>query len=107
MDVKTYPFSVQKYAHSIEFYYNRLYNVMAAMDSGEIPMDNDRYDRIYNLYYGDLMELYEAMFNSRDGRVVYLTGKQIGLAKKIVAWASEQRACSLIKSGKVEYLRYC
>jgi len=105
--MKRYPFSIQKHAHSIEFYHNRLFNTMKAMESEEIPMDKARYDRIYDFYYGDLQELYTAMFDSRDGRIVYLTGKQIGLAKKIVAWASEQRANSLIKAGKTQYLQYC
>lgn len=104
---KIYPFSIAKHAHDIEYYYNHLYNVMRDMESGEIPMDNKRYDKISNLYYGDLRELYEMMFNSRDGRIVYLTGKQIGLAKKIVHWASESRANSLIKAGKTQYLQYC
>ena len=105
--MKKYPFGVQAHAHSIEFYHNHLFNTMAAMESGEIPMDKARYDKIHNLYYGDLMDLYEAMFDSRDGRVVYLSGKQIGLAKKIIVWASEQRAKSLIEAGKTEYLQYC
>lgn len=104
---KTYPFSVAKHAHDIEFYRNRLYNTMCDMESGEIPMDGKRYDRIYDFYHGELEELYEMMFNSRDGRVAYLTGKQIGLAKKIVHWASESRANSLIKTGKTRYLQYC
>ena len=107
MSAKTYPFSVQKHAHDIEYYHNHLYCLMRDMESGEIPMDSARYDRIFEFFYGELMELYEMMFNSRDGRVVYLTGKQIGLAKKIVIWASERRADSLIKSGKTEYLQYC
>jgi len=105
--MKLYPFSIQKHAHSIEFYHNHLFNVMYDMQSGVIPMDSARYDQIDQFYHGELQELYEAMFNSRDGRVVYLTGKQIALAKKIVAWASEQRAGSLIKAGKTEYLKYC
>ena len=104
---KTYYFSVRKHAHDIEFYRNRLFNTMKDMESGEIPMDAKRYDRIYDFYHGELEELYEAMFNSRDGITVQLTGKQIALAKKIVAWAHEQRAGSLICAGKTEYLQYC
>lgn len=102
-----YPFSVQKHAHSIEYYHNHLYNTMRDMESGEIPMDAARYDRIADIYYGELQELYEAMFDSRDGRVVYLTGKQIALAKKIVMWASESRANHLREAGKLEYIQYC
>ena len=105
--MKKYPFSVRKHAHSIEFYRNHLYNVMRDMESGEIPMDGKRYDRICDFYDGELSELYDMMFQSRDGYVVYLTGKQLGLAKEIVAWASERRANSLIKAGKMQYLQYC
>ena len=88
---KLYPFSVRKHAHDIELYHNRLYNTICDMQSGEIPMDAARYDKIHNMFYGPLMELYEAMFNSRDGVVVYLTGPQISLAKKVVFWAATYR----------------
>lgn len=104
---KTYPFSVQKHAHDIEFYRNRLFNTMCDMESGEIPMDTKRYDRIYDFYHGPLEELYEMMFTSRDGKTVQLTGKQIGLAKKIVVWASETRARSCIERGRLDLLQYC
>lgn len=103
---KKYPFSVEKHAHDIELYHNRLYNTMYEMEAGEIPMDREKYDKMSNLYYGELSELYEMMFNSRDGRVVYLTGKQIGLAKEIVAWAAEVRTDSLLKSAKGKYIQY-
>lgn len=79
---KTYPFSVRKHAHDIEFYRNRLFNTMHDMEMGEIPMDTKRYDRIYD-------------------------GKQIGLAKKIVIWASETRAQSCIERGRLDLLKYC
>lgn len=104
---KTYPFSVRKHAHDIEFYRNRLFNTMHDMEMGEIPMDTKRYDRIYEMYYGDLEELYSMMFASRDGITVQLTGKQIGLAKKIVIWASETRAQSCIERGRLDLLKYC
>lgn len=107
MSSKLYPFSVRKHAHDIEYYHNHLYNVMRGMESGEIPMDADRYDRISDMYYGELQELYAMMFNSRDGYTVLLTGKQIGLAKQIVLWASDSRANHLIASGKTQYLQYC
>lgn len=103
---KKYPFSVEKHAHDIELYHNRLYNTMYEMEAGEIPMDREKYDKMSNLYYGELRELYEMMFNSRDGRVVYLTGKQIGLAKEIVVWAAETRASSLAAAGKSRYFQY-
>lgn len=105
---KTYPFSVRKHAHDIEFYCNRLFNTMRDMESGEIPMDTKRYDRICDMYDGPLMELRDAIFfNSHDGIVAYLTGPQIALAKKIVMWASETRANSCIKAGRLDLVKYC
>lgn len=105
--MKLYPFSVQKHAHSIELCYNHVKNTMADMEAGEIPMDAARYDRLADFLDEQLLPLYMEMFDSRDGRLVYLTGPQIALAKKIVAWASERRAASLIRAGKDEYLQYC
>lgn len=104
--MKFYPFSM-KNAHSIEYYYNHVKNTMYNMESGEIPMDSVRYNRLSGFLENKLLPLYTAMFDSRDGKVVYLTGEQITLAKKIVAWASEQRAVHLIENGKREFLRYC
>lgn len=104
---KTYYFSVRKHAHDIEFYRNRLWNTMHDMEVGNIPWNQERYDRIEKMYYGELEELHDMMWASRDGITVQLTGKQIALAKKIVFWASEQRAGACIRAGKYEYLQYC
>lgn len=107
MKAKTYFFSAAKHAHDIELYRNRLYNTMADMESGAIPMDTKRFDRIWNMYHGPLEELYEMMFSSRDGIAIQLTGPQIALAKKIVAWAHKDRAAKCIAAGKFQYLQYC
>ena len=104
---KTYYFSVRKHAHDIMFYRNRLWNTMHDMESGEIPMDRERYDRIYDFYYGPLEELTDMLQSTRDGITVQLTGPQIALAKKIVMWASEERANSCIRAGRLDLLRYC
>ena len=104
--VKMYPFSTAKHAHDIELYHNRLFNTMCDMESGEIPMDKVRYNRIHDMYYGELMDLMEAMSGS-CGQVIYLTGKQIGLAKKIVIWASETRAATCIRNGRLDLIKYC
>ena len=105
--MKMYPFSVQKNAHSIEFFHNRIANILYDVEGGQLEMSSDQYNRLRDFFDGELQELYEAMFQSRDGRVVYLTGRQIGLAKKVIVWASEQRAASLIANGKLEFLKYC
>lgn len=107
MSTKTYPFSVRKHAHDIEYYHNHLFNTIHDMEVGTIPMDKERYDRMSDMYYGPLMELYEKVLTEGNGYTVQLTGAEIGLAKKIVAWASESRAAHLIEAGKREHLQYC
>ena len=102
---KTYYFSVAKHAHDIEFYHNRLANIMYAMESGEIPMDKERYDKIYDMRYGPLEELMDVIYGS--GPIALLTGPQIGLARKIVDWARETRAQSCIDAGRHDLLQYC
>ena len=102
---KTYYFSNTKHAHDIEFYANRLKNTMYSMESGEIPMDEKRYDRIHDMYYGPLMELRDILFGS--GPIAQLTGPQIGLAKEIVAWASNTRALTAEANGRRDLLQYC
>lgn len=103
---KMYPFSTVKHAHSIEFFYNRIKNTIDDVRNGELSMNSARFDKMCSFFDGELHDLYLAMFDG-NGRVTYLTGKQLGLAKRIVAWASEQRAASLISNGKFEYLKYC
>jgi hypothetical protein len=102
---KTYPFSAKKHMHDIEYYYNHCNNVISDMLNGEIPYDADRFDRISDMLDTQLEDLYSAMFCGTP--VVYLTGKQIALAKKIVVWAQEHRAGHLRASGKTEYIQYC
>jgi hypothetical protein len=104
---KLYPFSLSKHAHDIEFFRNRVFIILREMESGERPMDNQMYDKLSDLYDGPLEELSEALYNSRDGYICWLTGKQIGLAKKCVAWAHETRVATCIEHGKLEYIQYC
>ena len=106
MATKMYPFSTEKHAHDIEFYSNRLYNTMVDMETGEIPYDEEQYNRIHDMYYGELRELRNCMAGM-CGRPVYLTGKQIALAKKIVAWASGTRAATCIAKGRYDLVKYC
>lgn len=91
MSQKLYPFSVQKHAHDVEFRRNRVYNIMSDMENGGIPMDAAKYDRLDKLH-DDLTFLLLAVMNSGDGRIAYLTGPQIGLAKETVIWAAEARS---------------
>lgn len=104
---KRYPFSAAKHAHDIEFYANRLWLTMRAMEDGETPMDVARYNRINDMYYGPLNDLRQAFCGAACCPVIYLTGKQIALAKKIVIWASNTRAETCIANGRSDLVKYC
>lgn len=106
MAEKKYPFSVQKHAHDIEFRKNRVWLILREMESGDIPWDERQYDMLQD-HMEELEALLDAVLFGGDGRIVYLTGKQIGLAKDCIAWASGVRANSLIEAGKTEWLKYC
>ena len=106
MAEKKYPFSVQKHAHDIEFRKNRVWCYLREMETGDAPFDKKMYDGL-QAHLEDLVELLDVVMYGGDGRVVYLTGKQIGLAKDCVAWASGVRANALIENSKTEYLKYC
>lgn len=88
--MKLYPFSVKKHAHSIEFRKNRAWCEMQDMEAGEIPWDKDQYEKMAALL-DELRDLHLAVFNSSDGRIAYLTGPQIRLAKETVLWAENER----------------
>lgn len=103
---KKYPFSVQKHAHDIEFRMNRVWIILREMEQGDIQWDEKMYDNL-TAHMEELQELLDAVMYNGDGRIAYLTGKQIGLAKDCIAWASDVRANTLIKNGKTEYLLYC
>jgi len=106
MAEKKYPFSVQKHAHDIEFRKNRVWCYLREMECGETPWDEGMYEGL-SAHLQDLRELLDCILFDGDGRIVYLTGKQIGLAKDCIAWASGVRANTLIANGKTEWLKYC
>lgn len=83
-NTKLYPFSVQKYAHDIEFYKNAIFCEL------HDAIDSATYDRLYDLHT-KLIELLQAI-KGGNGRVAYLTGTQYGLAKDCIVWATERRA---------------
>lgn len=87
---KLYPFSTAKHAHDIEYRYNRTHIEMREYEDGESDISFEEYTKLRKLS-DNLADLLEAVLNSRDGRVCYLTGAQIGLAKECVAWAGTMR----------------
>lgn len=104
---KLYYFSAQKHAHDIMLYDNHLRVVMGDMDNGTLPMDEARYSRMERMREGDLADLIGQMQWTSDGITCKLTGKQIALAKRIVAWAREYRATKCIEAGRTDLLQYC
>lgn len=90
MNTKLYPFSQAKHAHDIEFRYNRVKNTMASFFDGEIKLSDEEFQELSNLEDA-LTELLEVVISSGNGKVVWLTGQQIGLAKECVLWATEIR----------------
>lgn len=88
---KLYPFSTAKHAHDIEYRRNRVYIEMRESEDDRDKKFDDTYYALCDLY-DELTDLLQAVLNSRDGRVCYLTGKQYGLAQECVMWASNRRA---------------
>lgn len=90
MKEKRYPFSIQKHAHDIEFRRNFVFNRMTDADEGVI--DKQLFNSLYQTHQRLTALLLAVMNSSRDGRIAWLTGPQIGLAKETVAWANNCRA---------------
>lgn len=89
-DGKLYPFSTAKYAHDIEYRRNRVKNELCDYFDGELNLSDEEFNQLCELEES-LTELLQAMLNSCDGRVCYLTGEQISLAKECVLWAANRR----------------
>lgn len=82
---KLYPFSTAKHAHSIEYYAYSLQNRLYDLDS-----ESEEYWKLMDKIV-EVNELRKAM-GGACGRPVWFTGKQIALAKKCIALASEARS---------------
>lgn len=88
--MKLYPFSTAKHAHDIEFRRNRLKNEIYDVESGELIVSNEVFDKMCELEER-LTKLLETVLFGGNGRVCYLTGEEIALAKETVLWATEER----------------
>ena len=93
-NTKLYPFSTAKHAHDREYRRNRVKNELCDYFEGEIDLTNAEFENLCELEE-TLTDLLSAVLNSSDGRICYLTGKQIGLAKECVAWAESRRASAI------------
>ena len=90
-NTKLYPFSTAKHAHDIEYRRNRVKNELCDYFEGELELSDAEFEKLCELEEA-LTDLLLSVMNSTDGRVCYLTGKQIGLAKECVVWSQSRRA---------------
>lgn len=90
-DTMLYQFSVAACIDEIDSYRNHLYEAMSDMEEGDSHMDVARYDKMYDLYYGDLQDLYDALCNKDRSDTAYLTEGQIRLAQRIISLMSNKR----------------
>lgn len=56
--MKLYPFSVQKHAHSIEFYYNHVKNTLYDMESGETAMEVKETEKSFIFHLAEFKSRY-------------------------------------------------
>ena len=104
--MKRYPFKWSEHAHDIDLRLHRAWLDMRAMDKGEVPYNEAKYNSLEKLH-ADLSELYTAGQDyCSDGRITWFTGQQIGLAKETVLWASHHRAEAMIAAGHSQFLQY-
>jgi len=85
---KSYPFSVTKHQHDIEFRFNRVKNEMYDMEHGDIPWDDATYEKMNELS-DQLEELMSYVYGS--GGIAWIPGHLYGLAQDTVAWADNAR----------------
>lgn len=88
---KTYPFSIAKHGHDIEFRYNRLKNMMCDYFDGELDLNDAQFDRLEE-ELELVKEAYLTILNTPgNGRVVWVDGRTLGILKECVAWAAAER----------------
>ena len=101
MTTKRYPFSMTKHAHDVDYRKNWLFNRINDWEGvhGYTAKQIEQMEKEYD----DIVNLMSSMLWNSNGHVTWLTGKEYGLAKKCVVWASERRASHC----KPEYRQYC
>ncbi len=89
MTQKLYPFNAERNAHDIAFRRNRAMNEMSDKEANGTLTDKERreYERFIE-ESGNILE--KCVFRDYRG-IVWLTGKEIGMAKECMAWASVMR----------------
>ena len=91
---KTYPFSLTRHGHDLEFRKNRCFNLTRDMEVGSIPMNEKEYDYMETLRK-DINEILS--YHSGNG-IVFLPGRLYEVAKESAVWAAETRAMTQERS---------
>lgn len=110
---KLYPFSVKKHQHDITLTFNRLRNEI--VDLEDELFENKtlskeerkiRFDRIDKLE--ELVEKYRPIYHAvySNYPIVWLNGKDYGIAKEMAIAAIEYRAKKVIETGRLYNLQY-
>lgn len=98
---RKYYFSAAKHAHDIDYYDNRLSNLVheAYYEDDESAgvilakkYGDDFIDALDDFRRNQLYNLWSAINFNSNGKISMLTGPEIGLAKEVVAWADGQRS---------------
>ena len=83
--IKRYPFSFRKHEHDIFYRYNRAKNELDDKRATATPKDIGRYEEL-------IENLAKLMCHRPDEKgIVWLTGKEYGLANDCVCWAASMR----------------
>lgn len=98
---KVYPFSTEKNQHNFELIRNVCSNRMHDMDMGDIPYDEEAYDKM-----DDLKERAE-QYMGLPLPVAWLPYEQLKEAKEIVAMAHEHRYSANLAAGNYRWLHLC
>lgn len=98
---KVYPFSTERNQHNFELIRNVCFNRMHDMDMGDIPYDEQAYDRM-----ADLRERAE-QYMGLPLPVAWLPYEQLKEAKEIVAMAHEHRYAANLAAGNYRWLHLC
>ena len=91
MTQKKYPFSLRKHAHDLEFRRNRAKNELFDLYDSDDEQKKARLQRLID-------DLADILLTFPDNRgVIWLTGKEYGLAMESVNWAEANRSVAYIR----------
>lgn len=89
MTTKLYPWNAERNAHDIFFKRNRAMNEMCDKESEGTLTDAER--KFYQKFIDESGIILDKCVGRDSRGIVWLTGKEIGIAKECMAWASANR----------------